>query len=217
MKDSKPSKCYAASEALVKVLSDIHNFEVRKARLEEKINAAGASKDKKQLKILEEDRKTLKKDKRLLDRRKVDTLNKYIFPSMANLTQFLEYMLVSPHVGRVFERDLKALFFAKSEVSQNKEPVFARFIDACCWSMTVPKEGGTRTPLPDFRIILMEIMMDKIWMMMRGIAEYKFRDVEFLNNVLYVDFNRAASWMKEFAHEPHGHLDFDEKRRPALF
>ena len=83
--------------------------------------------------------------------------------------------------------------------------------------MTKPKEGGPRRPLSDFRFILMEIMMDKIRMTIPAIGEHKFKSVELLNRVLYTDFDRAAAWMTEFAHEPHGHLDFDAKRRPPLF
>jgi hypothetical protein len=61
------------------------------------------------------------------------------------------------------------------------------------------------------------IIIDKIWKTIPGIGQYKFKNDTFLNNVLYADFGRAISWMKEFAHEPTGRLEFDGKRRPALF
>ena len=151
---------------------------------------------------------------------KTRVLDKDIFPSMANLTVFLEYALVSPYLHKTFDRNIRELFFAKSKIDKqiDKSTIFERFIDACCWSMTVSEEGGgTRTPLPGYRFILMEMMMLKIWQMIPAIGEYKFKTHEFLNNVLYADFGRAVSWMIEFAHEPHGRLDFNEKRRPALF
>lgn len=167
-------------------------------------------------------REILKTRKRALDTMKVRILDEVVFPSMANLTRFLELVLVSPYINRAFEKDLKALFLATSETSENKEPIFARFIEACCWSKTsvaVSRRGKVKShvPLSDARLILMEIMMEKIWMMIPSIGEHKFKTHELLNNVLYADFGRAVSWMIEFAHEPHGHLDFDGKRRPALF
>lgn len=222
MKRLDPSECYAPAESLIKVLSDINNFEVRRARFEAKISAGGDKnkKNKKQQETLDEEKKALKKEKRLLDRRKVDALNKHVFPSMANLTKFLELMLVSPHLHRVFERDLKALFFAKSKVSENKDTIFGRFIEAAGPSLiSKQKDDGTQQTalLPDFRFILWEIMIQKIWKSTPSIGEYKFKDPTFLHNVLYQDFGRAVSWLNLLAHEAHGHLEFDEKRRPALF
>jgi hypothetical protein len=214
---TRVNKCYKPSDDLVSLMMGLHKLELDRIELAEDI-AAGRVKDEEATK----QRAILKNRKRALDTMKVRVLNEVIFPSMANLTRFLEFVLVSPYTNRVFEKDLKALFLAKSETSENKEPIFARFIDACCWSKTslaVSRRGKvtSHVPLSDARLILMEIMMEKIWMMIPTIGEYKFKTHEFLNNVLYADFGRAVSWMIEFAHEPHGHLDFDKKRRPALF
>jgi hypothetical protein len=219
----KPQKGYAPASVLIAVLLDINNFEERRAKLEKIIHAGGTTE-----RTLKE-KKALKKEKRLLDRRKVDVLNNHLFRSMANLTVFLEYVMNNPYLQNTFEKDLKALFFAKSTLDSNPrgtESVFARFIEACCWSKTSKtttmtssssKKGETKMPLSDFRFILMETMMDKIWKMIPEIGQNKFKNDTFLNNVLYADFGRSVSWMKEFAHEPHGRLQFDEKRRPALF
>jgi hypothetical protein len=214
---TRQNKCYKASNDLINLMVGLHNLELDRIKLEKDI-AARKFTDKEATK----QREIMKNRKRALDTMKVRVLDEVVFPSMANLTRFLEFVLVSPYTNRVFEKDLKALFLAKSEISDNKESIFARFIEACCWSKTlvaVSRRGKVKShvPLSDARLILMEIMMEKIWMMIPSIGEYKFKTNEFLNNVLYADFGRAVSWMIEFAHEPRGHLDFDEKRRPALF
>jgi hypothetical protein len=222
MEYPKSQKGYAPVSVLTDLLVHINNFEEKKAKLEKRIHVGRTMK-----KRAFEEKKALKKEKRLLDRRKVDILNNHLFRSMANLTVFLEYIMNNPYLQNTFEKDLKALFFAKSTLNSNPrgtESVFARFIEACCWSKTsktimppLSKKGETKMPLSDFRFVLMETMMDKIWKMIPEIGQNKFKNDTFLNNVLYADFGRAVSWMKEFVHEPHGHLQFDEKRRPALF
>jgi hypothetical protein len=205
-------KCYKPSDDLLKLMVGLHKLELDRIALERDI-AAGRSTKKEEI---------LKNRKRALDTMKVRILDGVIFPSMANVTRFLELVLVSPSLNRAFERDLKSLLLANSETSKNKEPIFARFIEACCWSMTsvaVSRRGKVKSnqPLSDFRLILMGIMMDKIWKMIPGIGQYKFKNDTFLNNVLYADFGRAVSWMKEFAHEPQGNLEFDRDKRPPLF
>jgi hypothetical protein len=137
---------------------------------------------------------------------KVRVLNGVVYPSMANVTRFLEFVLVSPYLNRTFERDVRALLLAESIKNENRESIFARFIESCCWSMSaaVSKRGKVKAnvPLSDFRLILMGIMMDKIWIMMKGIGQYKFKNDTFLNDVLYTDFGRAVSWMKSLHMNP---------------
>jgi hypothetical protein len=214
---TRQNKCFKPSDDLLDLMVGLHSLELERVKLEKDIAANRFTKEE-----ATEKREILKKRKRYFDTMKVRVLDNVVFPSMANLTRFLELVLVSPYLNRAFERDLKALLLATSVTSENTQPIFARFIDACCWSKTgiaVSRRGKVKSnvPLSDFRFILMEIMMDKIWMMIPGLGEYKFKSSTFLSNVLYADFGRAVSWMKEFAHEPHGNLQFDEKRRPALF
>lgn len=213
-------ECYNTDNRLVDLMQKVHNLEVEIVRLEKALNAGKMTKEK-----ARETRDTLeilKKSRRSFATPKVRLLDDIVFPSMANVTTFLEYIILSPYLNRAFERDLIALFFAESIKNENKQPIFARFIEACCWSITsaaVSKRGKVKSnvPLSDFRLILMGIMMDNLWKMMPEIGQYKFKNDTFLNNVLYADFGRAVSWMKEFAHEPYGRLQFDRKRRPALF
>lgn len=49
-------------------------------------------------------------NKRNLDRKKVYILNKHIFPSMANLILFFEYLAKDSGLKEMFEDDVKELF-----------------------------------------------------------------------------------------------------------
>lgn len=215
---TSPNRCYRPSDDLLDLMVGLNKLEFDRIALEKDIATNKVTE-----KEATEKREILKKRKRYFDTMKVRVLDNVVFPSMANLTRFLEFVLVSPYLNRAFERDLKALLLATSAVTdENKQPIFARFIEACCWSTTsvaISRRGKVKSnvSLSDFRLILMGIMMDKIWKMIPGIGQYRFKNDTFLNNVLYADFGRAVSWMKEFAHEPIGQLEFDEYRRPALF
>ncbi|HEX5187319.1 MAG TPA: hypothetical protein VFV86_10560 [Nitrososphaeraceae archaeon] len=52
----------------------------------------------------------INKTKTLLQRRKVDVLNKHIFRSMANLILFFEYIAKYPELRELFDDDVKELF-----------------------------------------------------------------------------------------------------------
>lgn len=216
-KSTRQNKCYRPSDNLIKLMVGLHKYELDKAKLEKEIAAKRLT-----AKEAATEKEILKNRKRAVDTMKVRVLDEVVFPSMANLTRFLEFILISPYTNRAFEKDLKALFLANSKTAENKQPIFARFIEACCWSKTseaVSRRGKIKSsvPLSDTRFILMDIMMDKIWMMISEIGAYKFKSDTFLNTVLFSDFGRAVAWMKEFGFEPSRQLDFDQDRRPALF
>jgi hypothetical protein len=55
--------------------------------------------------------------------------------------------------------------------------------------------------MQDFRFLLWEIMMRKIWDMLPAAGEYKLKDDAFLNNILYSDFGRAFSGISLLSHD----------------
>ena len=55
----------------------------------------------------ERERNEATKRRAVLNKRKVDLLNKIIFPSMANLNVFLEYLTLNPHLHEIFDKDHK--------------------------------------------------------------------------------------------------------------
>ena len=70
--------------------------------------------------------------KRNNDSKKVRRLNDYIFPSMANLIAFFEYMKNNPELQKDFEEDIQELLFG---VGPDSTPAFARlFSNAMQWN-----------------------------------------------------------------------------------
>ncbi len=178
------------------------------------------------------ERKKAKEDRKNLNKRKVEVLNTKIFPAMANLTFFLECLLKYPDLHEIFDEDLKALFFAesKNEQQRNKEAIIKRFITASMmWPISketnewYTDEGEKRRKrktelLPNYRFIVCEFMQMAILEMIKGgLGQYLFKNETFLNNVLYQDMDRAASWIKLLADGAYRYLKFNAKRRPALF
>ena len=92
-------------------------------------------------------KKALTKDHELLNRQKVDVLNRHVFQAMANLTYLLEIMQREPYIRERFDDDIKKLFLTKSSFIEPKneegdrpppghtpfmadKPIFERFMGA---------------------------------------------------------------------------------------
>jgi hypothetical protein len=89
------------------------------------------------------------KEGRNLDRMKVHVLDKFIFPSMANLTVFLEYIAKNEELQATFDDDLKELFFGKGTGKSDATIVFQRFIQSTITWNWKKKENAN-----DFRLAL---------------------------------------------------------------
>lgn len=207
------AKSYSPSIPVSSLIKEMLRFE-NKARTRRNAGGGNRAKD------MELDR-----ERKSLNRRKVEVLNKHIFPAMANLTVLLEHMLKSPYIHGVFQDDLKSLFFTQyTDEKKNpptfKPPVFVRFTQASCkLVMDKPTEDGKMSKLlfPDFRLILCDMMLESVYRAILEIAPFKYGDLDFLQKTLYADMDRAHSWTTMLAKEPLKSLKFDKDRRPALF
>ena len=195
--------------------------------LDTKISAAGGLKDASPINI--ERYRKLMTQKRNLDRRKVDVLSKYVFPGMANLTVFLEYIAESyrkgcgGYINKIFEEDLEALLFAKSTVDKSKKEayIFWRLIDAICTfdiniSQIENKDTKAR-PIGSFRLVLCDIMQESINKRLVAVGPFRFNDGLFIDKTLGPDMDRARAWTRMLAQEAYRDLKFDKEKRPALF
>jgi hypothetical protein len=186
---------------------------------QEEIDAGGDGKTKEQI-DKEEENWNNEKDK--LDKRKVDVLNRHIFPAMANLTVLVEQMHEHPGPRKIFDGDLRYLFLARASPEVNKskskiiketgldeekreKSVFQRFIEASSkmnmTTINITEFGIDKTSIPDFRLVLCRIMQLSICETMRDIAPSKFDDPGFVNETMMVDMNRALAWTKEVSHK----------------
>ena len=60
--------------------------------------------------------------------RKVGKLNRYVFPSMANLIAFFESISNSPELQEDFEDELEELLMGWNKNDKSKTTAFARFV-----------------------------------------------------------------------------------------
>ena len=193
-KRPEPNLCYSPEPSLEDLLKKALQWSMK---LEEKSAAEGLTVEQ----TLKKQDKESKKEKRRLDKRKVGVLNNHIFPSMANLTLFVEYITESPYLNHIFEDDLRALFLSYSykvgeDGKPDVRPIFKRFIKAIC--MTTTKNSKPVAGL-DLRLILCDMMQDLIFWAMVNIGRHKFHDSNFTNQTLGPDMNRALAWTNEFS------------------
>lgn len=122
-----------------------------------------------------------------MSRRKNYYLNKYVFPSMANLIVFLEYAS-NTKLREVFDRDVKELLLGESALKSEKyrRPVFRRFIHAALAQIVEKKDAKDQTSRnvlredyenikpDDFKYLLAEMAQKEIIWMMLGATDSRF-------------------------------------------
>jgi hypothetical protein len=151
-----------------------------------------------------------------LQRRKSHWLNKCIFPSMANLTVFLEYVAKSAELQKVFDDDLKELFLGRKTDEEEYEDegsgykkerlvygprVFQRFIQsAITWSLNKKrgeneKEKEKRTN--NFRLALIHIIEYALFQHFNHIGAYLLDSSA--RHVVSQDQTRVLAWAELLA------------------
>jgi hypothetical protein len=201
---------YRPTARLVSLIDDFLQYDLYKKQLDGKIAVGG--------KLTGAETNEKKRQHRNLSKRKTEILNGIIFPSMANLTAFLEFL-----IGRDFYKDfefdeeVKQLFLGPSKDGSS---IFERFIAAALHPSINREEGkddNDTTPLTDFRFILLEMIQRQIWNIISGVIPEKFRTPELLNSVVSQDMGRAIAWISMLASEAQTATRFNRENRPVLF
>lgn len=188
-------QCYKPSDTLVSYLEERLQYEKKRKQI-----VMGGKRD-----LSEQE----EQEGRNLDRRKVYVLNKYIFPSMANLTVFLEYIAKSEDLQTLFEHDLKELFFGKPDENSDSIIVFQRFIQsAITWNW---KKNGNAN---DFRLALIYCLEHILFQYLTSIGLYLL-DPTIANSVVSQDLSRVLMWTKLLARNVDA--DIGDASRPVLF
>jgi hypothetical protein len=187
-------QCYIHSDSLKQYLEKKLQFEKKRNEI-----VMGGKRD---LSEKEE------KEGRGLDRMKVHILNKTIFPSMANLTVFLEYIAKNEELQTVFADDLKELFFGKAN-QKDAIIVFQRFIQAAITWNWKKKENTN-----DFRLALISCLEYILFQYLTSIGLYLL-DPTIVNSVVAQDLSRVLMWTKLLARN----VDINDRdvSRPVLF
>jgi hypothetical protein len=187
-------ECYKPSDTLVKFLNKKLQYEKKGKEI-----VMGGKRDLSQEEA---------KEGRNLDRRKVHVLNNIIFPSMANLTVFLEYIAKNEELQTVFEDDLKELFFGKDTEKSYAMIVFQRFIQSAITWNWKKKENAN-----DFRLALISCLEHILFQYLNGIGAYLLDST--VNYVVSQDLSRVLAWAKLLARNVD--IDDEDASRPVLF
>jgi hypothetical protein len=114
------NESYVFSSTLNGFLTDwIRYFEDQKKLEEKKFAGEDIGKD---------EQKKLDKTKKLLQRRKVDVLDKHIFRSMANLVVFFESLAQNQKLRELFEEDVKELLGFKGQDAKYEDNIITRLL-----------------------------------------------------------------------------------------
>jgi hypothetical protein len=192
-------------------------------KYQEKLRKISAGK-----KLTEEEEITEAEEKKrdLLQRRSVYWLNKCVFPSMANLTVFLEYVTKSEELRKVFDDELKELFLGRKIDEQERDygsgnqkkrlvpgpRVFERFIQAAIKFNWSKKENDK-----NFRLGLIHIIERVLYQHLNGIGANLLDSAA--KYVVSQDSQRMLAWAELLARNVDMEVidDVDKADRKVLF
>ena len=146
-------------------------------------------------------------------------LNKYVFPSMANLIAFFEFMSNSPELQEDFEDELEELLMAWNKNDKSKTPAFARLVNgATSWDYKKDRFN--------FRLSLLYAMQEAIRLKLPSFAKHDFHKHagqfgwSISEKMVGEDMERAIGWAGFFARNtlnPETQKEWEDYDRPLLF
>jgi hypothetical protein len=183
-------KSYSADRPVVTVMTDLLQY----------------MSDKENRRIVNKNRK------RYLDKEKVKILDRYIFPSMANLTFFFKSISRYPQLKEIFDNDIKDLLGVNRVNPQqnNYGFIFSQLVRSI---LLIEEEAPSeevadkedfplqyqlaRTDINDFRLRLNHVLQDiiRIKAVDIDLAEVPKAEKHFIED----DFNRARLWTRIIA------------------
>jgi hypothetical protein len=165
----------------------------------------------------------LQEERSELNRKKSRWLNKCVFPSMANLTIFLEYIAKNEELWEVFDDDLRELFIGKpmkrknkdgSVIDEDKEKsdliVFQRFIQsAITWNWKKKKNAN------NFRLVLINCLEYILFQYLTSIVLYSLPNSAIISKKITEDLTNTLQWSELLARSVD--TDVQDASRPVLF
>jgi len=184
-------KSYIPDETLVSFIQDWLRIHKKRDQLI-KEGKEMSSEDKKQL--------------RALDKKKVDYIDKTIFPALANLTYFFEAMAASSRLSKGFEDELEEILDPRKSKDaatfsgnrmrmasmQFRNNNFARLVDAALAIHMKNYERGK--PISDFRVGLMYQLLEIIGDYMDTVISNEYSSSQIWYS-FHDDFRKMLGWM----------------------
>ncbi|MGD1838538.1 MAG: hypothetical protein ACPKPY_10845 [Nitrososphaeraceae archaeon] len=183
---------------------------------------------KQRMKILDAGEKIsdeLEKKNNSLKKRKVWILDKYIFPSMANLVVFFECLEKNPEIRELFEDDIKELLgYVKEPLDKTKEDqssyfarhnIITRFLESLLYNNFFKNDPN------NFRLELLSDIQRIIFNQITSLARYE-SDMSGVDSIIQNHMGQAWIWTKSYAYRynksEQGKVDSQsEPHRPINF
>jgi len=199
VKKQKTNKSYTPSRSLSSFLEETLQIEIEKQNL----RSAGA-------KMSEDLEVRIKNNKRM----KVHILDKIIFPSMANLVVFFEYVSNHGNLQKVFDDDIQELILGKKDSGSIK---FRRLLDGILrW---IPesnhKDNHSSSYELNFRAELYYIILFITFSRIPTILKTQI-PLKVLNKLASEDLGRALAWT-EILRTRSPDFDYSEATRKVWF
>jgi hypothetical protein len=137
--------------------------------------------------------------KRYIDTEKVELLDKYIFPSMANVVFFFRFISRYPQLKKIFDNDVRDLLGVRRENPHDNNYGFifsalVRSIVSTGLGFISEKEIRSK----DFRLRLNQILQENVWAKV-GLSVTEVFKNPAAQQVVADDFNRAWAWVRMLA------------------
>ena len=133
------------------------------------------------------------KTKRLLQRRKVDVLDKHIFRSMANLVIFFKYLEDHPELREIYEEDVKELLGFIGKNAKYEDNIITRLLQS------ILKWDSNNDP-NNFRLELISSIQNVLFnkIIFLSLMDNKLGD-SMTNGIIGPDIGRAVLWARNFS------------------
>ena len=133
------------------------------------------------------------KTKRLLQRRKVDVLDKHIFRSMANLVLFFKYLEDHPELREIYEEDVKELLGFIGKNAKYEDNTITRLLQSMLkWNINSDPNN--------FRLELISSIQNVIYnkILVLTLMEENLGE-SITNTIVNPDVGRALIWSRMFS------------------
>ena len=198
---------YAPKNTVVSYFEDRLVFLEEERKIEEKKHAG--------VELTEKEKEELKAKRNRMKQRKLTVLDNHIFPSMANLVVFFEYVAQNQELREIFEDDVKELLVFKGQDAKYEDNIITRLLQS------ILKWDSNNDP-NNFRLELISSIQNVLFkkIISLSLMDNKLGD-SMTNGIVGPDVGRALLWARNFSSR-YGYSSkkddqTEEPRRPIKF
>jgi hypothetical protein len=200
-------KGYAPKDTVVSYFEDRLVFLEEERKIQEKRFAG--------IELTKKENEELRVKRNRMKQRKLTVLDDHIFPSMANLVVFFEYLSENQELREIFEDDVKELLVFKGQDAKYEDNIITRLLQS------VLKWDSNKDP-NNFRLELISSIQNVLFhkIISLSLMDNKLGD-SMTNGIVGPDVGRALLWARNFSSR-YGYSSkkddqTEEPRRPIKF